>query len=204
MMVGATTARSGSSPSTRSPSAGGSSLATSGPWEHATSRGRVGRGGDHRPFVERGIPGLRFSERLENYKRQHLPTDSLADVDFDYVGDVARLNLAAVAALAAAPDRPAQTAYSRDRASGGQAFQIRWSAVPGASRYELLVRRTTDPTYTRIVDAGTETTFLLDEQLDDVWVGVRAVGADGHRSLTTVVGAPGGARLAPAAAARPR
>ena len=163
---------------------------------------RLGRGGDHRPFVERGIPGLRFSERLENYKRQHLPTDSLADVDFDYVARVARLNLAAVAALAAAPDRPAQTAYARDRASGGQAFQIRWSPVAGAARYELLVRRTTDPTYARIVDAGSETSYLLDEQLDDVWVGVRAVGADGHRSLTTVVGAPGGPRLAPAA--RPR
>ena len=157
---------------------------------------RLGRGGDHRPFVERGIPGLRFSERLENYKRQHLPTDTLADVDFAYVAQVARLNLATVAALAAAPARPVETAYQRDRASGGQAFMVRWSPVPNAVGYELLVRRTTDPTYTRIVPAGSGTEFLLDEQLDDVWVGVRAVGADGHRSLTTVVGAPGGPRLA--------
>lgn len=167
---------------------------------------RLGRGGDHRPFVERGIPGLRFSERLENYKRQHLITDTLADVNFGYVAKVARLNLATVVSLAAAPARPVQTAYRRDRASGGQAFTIEWSAVPGAVRYELLVRRTTAPTYTRIVDAGARTSFLLDEQLDDVWVGVRAVGADGHRSLTTVVGAPGGARLAtprPASPARP-
>ncbi len=156
---------------------------------------RLGRGGDHRPFVERGIPGLRFSERLENYKRQHLPTDSLADVDFSYVAKVARLNLATVVSLASAPARPEQTAYARDRNSGGQAFTIRWSSVAGAASYELLVRRTTAPTYTRIVNAGTATEFLLDEQLDDVWVGVRAVGADGHRSLTTVVGAPGGARL---------
>lgn len=156
---------------------------------------RLGRGGDHRPFVERGIPGLRFSERLENYKRQHLPTDSLADVNFSYVAKVARLNLATVVSLASAPARPEQTAYARDRNSGGQAFTIRWSPVAGAASYELLVRRTTAPTYTRIVNAGTATEFLLDEQLDDVWVGVRAVGADGHRSLTTVVGAPGGARL---------
>jgi hypothetical protein len=156
---------------------------------------RLGRGGDHRPFVERGIPGLRFSERLENYKRQHLPTDSLADVNFSYVAKVARLNLATVVSLASAPARPEQTAYARDRDSGGQAFTIRWSLVAGAASYELLVRRTTAPTYTRIVNAGTATEFLLDEQLDDVWVGVRAVGADGHRSLTTVVGAPGGARL---------
>jgi hypothetical protein len=156
---------------------------------------RLGRGGDHRPFVEMGIPGLRFSERLENYKRQHLPTDTLADVNFSYIAKVARLNLATVASLAAAPARPEQTNYARDRASGGQSFTIRWSPVANATGYELLVRRTTAPTYTRIVPTGNVTEFLLDEQLDDVWVGVRAVGADGHRSLTTVVGAPGGARL---------
>ncbi|MFN0100284.1 MAG: M20/M25/M40 family metallo-hydrolase [Gemmatimonadaceae bacterium] len=156
---------------------------------------RLGRGGDHRPFVERGIPGLRFSERLENYKRQHLPTDTLNAVNFNYIAKVARLNLATVASLAAAPARPEQTAYARDRDSGGQSFTIRWSPVANAASYELLVRRTTAPTYTRIVPVGNVTQFLLDEQLDDVWVGVRAVGADGHRSLTTVVGAPGGARL---------
>ena len=156
---------------------------------------RLGRGGDHAPFVRQGIPGLRFTERLENYKRQHLPTDALSGVDFNYVAKVARLNLATVVSLAAAPPRPEQTAYQRDRASGGQSFTIRWSPVAGAASYELLVRRTTAPTYTRIVPTGNVTQFLLDEQLDDVWVGVRAVGADGHRSLTTVVGAPGGPRL---------
>lgn len=158
---------------------------------------RLGRGGDHRPFHERGAPALRFTERLENYKRQHLPTDALNDVDFAYVARVARLNLATVVSLAAAPARPDSTNYARDSrgTSGGQAFTIRWSAVPNAVGYELLVRRTTAPTYTRIVATGNVTQFVLDEQLDDVWVGVRAVGADGHRSLTTVVGAAGGSRL---------
>lgn len=156
---------------------------------------RLGRGGDHAPFHRRGIPALRFSERLENYKRQHLVTDELDFVNFPYVARVARLNLATVVSLAAAPPRPERTAYQRDRESGGQSFTIRWDAVPGAVGYELLVRRTTDGTYRRIVSTGNVTEFLLDEQLDDVWVGVRAVGANGHRSLTTVVGAPGGARL---------
>jgi len=157
---------------------------------------RLGRGGDHAPFHRLGIPALRFTERLENYRRQHLPTDALADVDFNYVAKVARLNLATVVSLAAAPTRPERTGYTRDRASGGQSFRIRWSPVAGAASYELLVRRTTAPTYTRIVPVGAVTEFVLDEQLDDVWVGVRAVGADGHRSLTTVVGASGGPRLA--------
>jgi Zn-dependent M28 family amino/carboxypeptidase len=116
---------------------------------------RLGRGGDHRPFVERGIPGLRFSERLENYKRQHLPTDSLSDVNFPYVAKVARLNLATVASLAAAPARPEQTAYARDRNSGGQSFTIRWSPAANAAGYELLVRRTTAPTYTPSSTRGT-------------------------------------------------
>lgn len=156
---------------------------------------RLGRGGDHAPFHRQGLPALRFSERLENYKRQHLPTDTLADVNFGYVAKVARLNLATVVSLASAPSRPVRTAYARDRASGGQSFTIRWDAVPDAAGYELLVRRTTAPTYTRIVPTGNVTEFLLDEQLDDVWVGVRAVGDNGHRSLTTVVGAPGGPRL---------
>lgn len=158
---------------------------------------RLGRGGDHAPFHRLGIPALRFSERLENYKRQHLPTDDLANVNFPYVAKVTRLNLATVVSLASAPPRPERTAYSRDRNSGGQSFTIRWDAVPGAASYELLVRRTTAPTYSRIVPTGNVTEFLLDEQLDDVWVGVRAVGANGHRSLTTVVGAPGGARIPP-------
>lgn len=158
---------------------------------------RLGRGGDHRPFHERGAPALRFTERLENYKRQHLPTDALNDVNFPYVARVTRLNLATVVSLAAAPARPDSTNYARDSrgASGGQSFTIRWSAVPNATGYELLVRRTTAPTYTRIVPTGNVSEFLLDEQLDDVWVGVRAIGADGHRSLTTVVGAAGSPRL---------
>jgi hypothetical protein len=156
---------------------------------------RLGRGGDHAPFHRLGIPALRFSERLENYKRQHLVTDVFEHVNFGYIAKVARLNLATVVSLAAAPSRPVRTAYGRDRESGGQSFQIRWDTVPGVAGYELLVRRTTAPTYTRIVPTGNNTSFLLDEQLDDVWVGVRAIGTNGHRSLTTVVGAPNAPRL---------
>jgi hypothetical protein len=38
----------------------------------------IDRGGNHRPFAETGWPGLRFTERLENYKHQPFrPTISL-------------------------------------------------------------------------------------------------------------------------------
>ena len=59
--------------------------------------------------------------------------------------------------------------------------------MPGAARYEVLVRSTVAPTWERIIPVEGATNFLLDEQLDDAWVAVRSVGANGHRSLATPV-----------------
>ena len=150
---------------------------------------RIGRGGDHSPYIQAGWPGLRFTERLENYKRQHLPTDDLSHVNFGYVAQVARLNAATVVSLASAPSAPDTVIARRENAaSGGQAWSIRWSPVQGAARYEILVRRTTSPSWERVVSAGTGLTQQLDFQLDDGWAAVRAVGVDGHRSLARTAG----------------
>ena len=51
---------------------------------------RIGRGGDHEPYVTLGDAGLRFTERLENYNRQHLPTDDFAHVNSGYIANIAR------------------------------------------------------------------------------------------------------------------
>jgi hypothetical protein len=150
---------------------------------------RISRGGDHSPFVSLGDPGLRFTERLENYKRQHLPTDDFAHVNFGYVANVARLNASVVGSLANAPAPPVALAR-RDQASGGQKWMVSWREVPGAARYEVLFRRTTAPTYEKIYQAGTATSFLLPDQLDDGWAAVRAIGTNGHRSLTSAVPPP--------------
>ena len=148
---------------------------------------RISRGGDHAPYFRAGDPALRFTERLENYKRQHLPTDTLADVNFGYVANVARLNAAVIGSLGLAPAAPDSATFQRDAASGGQSWTVAWRAVPGAVRYEVLVRSTVAPTWERIVPVEEATRHLLDEQLDDAWVAVRSVGADGHRSLATPV-----------------
>src|SRR3990170_1327331 len=150
---------------------------------------RVSRGGDHSPFVGLGDPGLRFTERLENYKRQHLPTDVLAHVNFRYVANVARLNAAVIGSLAAAPAPPVALAR-RDQASGGQKWSITWPAVPGATAYEVLYRHTNSPVYEKIYQVGRVTSFLLPDQLDDGWAGVRSVGTNGHRSITSAVPPP--------------
>ena len=151
---------------------------------------RIGRGGDHAPFARRHDAALRFTERLENYKRQHLPTDTLGAVNFDYAARVARLNAATVGELAMAPPPPDSARAQRDRASGGQKWMLTWNAVPGAASYEVVVRLTTAPQWERVTPVGTATQYLLEEQLDDGWAGVRSVSPSGHRSLVSVVPAP--------------
>jgi len=150
---------------------------------------RISRGGDHSPYVSLGDPGLRFTERLENYKRQHLPTDDFAHVNFGYVANVARHNASVVGSLGAAPAPPLALAR-RDQASGGSKWSLTWSAVPGATSYEVLFRRTFSPTYEKVYPVASGTSFLLPDQLDDGWAAVRSVSASGHRSLASAVPPP--------------
>jgi len=148
---------------------------------------RVQRGGDHSPFNTLKDPAIRFTERLENYKRQHLPSDRHADMNFSYVANVARLNAATFGALAMAPPPPDSVSARRDAASGGQKWLITWQAVPGATGYEVLIRRTTSATHERLIPVAGATQYLLGEQLDDLWASVRSVGPNGHRSLAVVM-----------------
>ena len=150
---------------------------------------RISRGGDHSPYVGLGDPGLRFTERLENYKRQHLPTDDFAHVNFGYVANVARHNASVVGALANAPAPPVALAR-RDQASGGSKWMITWTPVSGATGYEVLFRHTIEPTWSKIYPAGAATSFLLPDQLDDGWAAVRSIGANGSRSLASAVPPP--------------
>jgi hypothetical protein len=177
---------------------------------------RIGRGGDHEPYVTLGDPGLRFTERVENYNRQHLPTDDFQHVNFGYVANVARVNAMTVASLAAAPLTPANARATRQgRAnieptgaaatptnSGGQAWTMSWDASPTATSYELLVRRTTSPVWEQVVPVGNVTRCTLKRQLDDEWAGIRAVGPNGARSMAASMPAPNPPRNTPNASGR--
>lgn len=163
---------------------------------------RIGRGGDHEPYVTLGDAGLRFTERVENYNRQHLPTDDFAHVNFGYVANVARVNAMTVASLAMAPATPANARAVRQGrnvaagSSGGQAWTVSWDGSAGAVGYELLVRRTTSPTWEKVIPLGNITRCSLRRQLDDEWAGVRAIGANGSRSVAASMPAPNAPRPA--------
>lgn len=157
-------------------------------------RDRYGRGGDHIPFLEMGIPAVRFTETNEHYHRQHQnvrTVDSVAYgdvpefVDFCYVAQVTRVNMAALAELALAPAAP-KSVVIENRLSPDTT--LRWAAnsEPDIAGYELVWRDTTAPTWTHSQKVGNVTTFTLKgKSKDNYFFGIRAVDTFGHKSPVT-------------------
>src|SRR3982750_2231920 len=76
---------------------------------------RFGRGGDHTEFLNLGFPAARLSVAIENYNCQHQDVrvengvhygDTPDHMDFPYLAKIAKLNIAALAAIASAPPPP--------------------------------------------------------------------------------------------------
>jgi hypothetical protein len=150
------------------------------------------RGGDHTSFNEVGFAAVRFTEWQENYNHQHqtLRTENGIEygdlpkfVNFDYVANVTRLNLATLASLASAPAPPGNVRLLTRALVNDSTLQWDASAGGRAATYEVLWRSTESPIWTDVKDFGNVTTATLPISKDNVIFGVRAVDAQGHRSL---------------------
>ena len=161
---------------------------------------RFGRGGDHEPFLRLGYPAVRFSVGIENYRQQHqdLRTeggveygDTIDKMDFPYLAKVTAINVGTIARLAAAPAAPEGVGIGGAVTSD---TTVRWAPVAGAARYRIHYRRNDAHDWQKSVDvAGDQTTFVLrDVIVDDHFVGVSAVSADGTESIVTFAGRPTG------------
>ncbi len=150
------------------------------------------RGGDHLSFNEQGFAAVRFTEWHENYDHQHqtLRTENGIEygdlpkfVDFGYVAKVARLEVAALASLALAPAPPANVKMLTQKLDNDT--QLAWDASPGGrvAYYEVVWRSTILPSWTDSKRVGTATSVTLPVSKDNVVFGVRAVDAEGHKSL---------------------
>jgi hypothetical protein len=156
------------------------------------------RGGDHTSFNREGFSAVRVTEWREDFNHQHQNIreeagvqygDLLQFVDYGYVANVARLNAATLATLAASPGIPQEVKLVTDRLDNGTT--IRWKAPEGAPaevHYEVLWRETTAPDWQyvfvvagRTGAGGTEVTLPISK--DNVVFGVRAVDAAHHRGL---------------------
>ena len=153
------------------------------------------RGGDHYSFNQEGFTAVRFTEFREDFHHQHQNVrtengieygDLLKFVDFDYVSHVARLNAATLASLASAPAPPANVhVLAKDLENDST---LTWASSPGglASGYEILWRATSSPEWEHVEKTGNVTRTTLKLSKDNVIFAVRAVDAQGHRSLPVV------------------
>lgn len=153
------------------------------------------RGGDHYSFNQQGFAAVRFTEFREDFHHQHQNVrtedgieygDLTKFVDFDYVAHVARLNAATLASLASAPASPASVhLLAKDLENDST---LTWKNSPGgsASGYEILWRATTSPEWEHVEKVGDVTRTTLKLSKDNVIFAVRAVDAQGHRSLPVV------------------
>ncbi len=159
---------------------------------------RYGRGGDQTGFLRAGYPAVRIVEGNENYDRQHqdLRTedgrvygDTIEGVNFAYLTQATRLNVATMASLARAPAPPTGVTIA---GAVQPDTTLSWEAVPGATAYRVWWRPTTAAQWSNFRNAGNVTTFTLrGVVIDDYFFGVSAISADGYESPVVFPGAAG-------------
>ena len=99
---------------------------------------REGRWGDHREFVNAGMPGIRVIESLEDPDMVNSRLDTWERIDYNYLQQVVQINIAVVANLAGAPQTP-QTPIIQALDSPGD-FWLRWPTDPQAAGYAISFR----------------------------------------------------------------
>jgi hypothetical protein len=164
---------------------------------------RFGRGGHHRPFNERGIPGVRIMETHENYNRQHqdLRTedgveygDVIDGVNFDYARKLTALNVVSLAGMASAPPFPANVTIE---GAVRPSTTLSWTkptdrAAVNLAGYRVYWRLTTAAQWTNSRYVGDVDTYTLQNiVIDNFLFGVASVSLSGYESPVVFPGITG-------------
>jgi hypothetical protein len=153
---------------------------------------RLGRGGDHQPFLDAGLPAVRFTEPLEDYHHEHQTPrvengvefgDQIKFLNFEFLGNVARDNAEALRELALAPAPPENVTVAGAVTTDAK---ISWTAPedPERAGFEVLWRETIDPrwsVYDFSENAGE--TILKGVSTDNHFFAVRSVGRNATRTI---------------------
>ena len=158
-------------------------------------RDRFLRGTDDGPFLDQGYPGLRMTEPNEDYRHEHQDVrdengvefgDRLKFVDFDYVANVAQVNLAALAGLANGPAAPKGVKVEAATLTVDTTLTWQPNTEPDLAGYEIVYRDTNMPYWQHTIPVGNVTSFTVKGITKDNFLfGVRAVDNDGNRSVVT-------------------
>jgi len=156
-------------------------------------RDRYLRGGDHFPFLDAGYAAVRFTEPVEDWRHQHQNVrvedgvqygDLPEFVDFKYVADVARLNAAALAALALGPSVPREVEMENLRLENNTTLRWKANPEPDIAGYRIVWRDTTSPFWQWSQDAGNVTReTVVGVSKDNFLFGVQAYDKEGNASV---------------------
>lgn len=147
------------------------------------------RGGDQEPFQAAGFPAVRVTEANENFDHQHQDVRTENGIrygdlpqfnDFDYLAQVTRANVAALASLALGPAPPGNVTMLVQHL--GYDTTLRWTAAADAASYDIVWRATDSPVWQHARNAGASTQITLPISKDDFVFGVRSVDGSGLRS----------------------
>ena len=156
-------------------------------------RDRYLRGGDHFPFLDAGYAAVRFTEPVEDWRHQHQNVriedgvqygDLPEFVDFKYVADVARVNAAALAALALGPSVPREVEMENLRLENNTTLRWKANPEPDIAGYRIVWRETTSPFWQWSQDVGNVTReTVVGVSKDNYLFGVQAYDKESNASV---------------------
>ena len=173
---------------------------------------RFGRGGDHTPYNRLGFTAVRITESKENYSRQHTQDDTLDGVDFEYLAQNTKVNLAGMFTLAAAPAAPMVQGPRGPMLTRGDGYDaaLSWETVTGAVAYRIVWRGGWELDWSHSVVVAAQPSYIptqshtrLSMSIDDYIFGVSSIGPGGFESLVSPYVRPPRADAVPPTAAPP-
>jgi hypothetical protein len=153
---------------------------------------RFGRGGDHIPFLEAGLPAVRFTEPREDYRHQHQTPrveggveygDLPKFMDFGFLARAVHLNAEAADRLSRAPAPPTEvTVEGAVKPDATVTFQA--PADGERTGFQILSRDTTELRWAVVKTVRTSDPVVLTGMtIDDHVYAVRSVAGNGLTSI---------------------
>ncbi len=99
---------------------------------------RDGRYGDQREFQSAGVPAVRLTESVEDVGAQHNAADTSDKLDYEYLVQVTRLNVAALANMAGTPPAPPPPTVAPMANPGS--YLLTWPRDDRAAGYAVMAR----------------------------------------------------------------
>ncbi|MGN6376283.1 MAG: peptidase M28, partial [Sphingomonas sp.] len=115
--------------------------------------------------------------------------DTVDKMDFPYLAKITAINMASLSRVASAPAAPAGVTIAGALSDD---TTVKWQPVAGAVAYRVHWRRNDRQDWTHSLDVHGTGTVLKNVPVDDNFVGVSALAADGSESLVTFAGADWG------------